>query len=149
VTSVGDVIVSCLLFDAGESTTLERKTVFHSRLKMSICKVGTTEFRAPELWDSKGYGVKVDIWAFGMVLFECLTLDIPYRRDRFTRFEIPEKIAQGVRPSFPDKSKMHKSVEPVMRIFNMCTELDASSRPAAKDLGALFDKLSRSDVGVK
>lgn len=37
------------LGDFGESTTLERKTIFHARLKRSACHVGTTEFRAPEL----------------------------------------------------------------------------------------------------
>ena len=39
--------------------------------------IGTPEFMAPELYDEK-YGTEVDIWAFGMMMLEIITLKAPY-----------------------------------------------------------------------
>lgn len=39
---------------------------------------GTPEFMAPEVFKSK-YGVKADIYSFGMCLLEMITLEKPYK----------------------------------------------------------------------
>jgi serine/threonine protein kinase len=130
------------LGDFGESTTVERKSIFHQRLMRSVCNVGTTEFRAPELWGkSKGYNTKVDIWAFGMVLFELITLDIPYRLEGLTRFAIPAYIAEGNRPQLPPDTP--PTFAPIVKLFNRCSEAAPSARPTAKELVASLDKLNR------
>jgi hypothetical protein len=78
-----------------------------------------------------------------MVLFEVITLDIPYRRENWSRFEIPAKsivcffefcsksflivikyyfdfiVASGIRPTLPDS--LHKSLTPVIKTFTTCT----------------------------
>jgi hypothetical protein len=129
--------------DFGESVTVERKSIFHQRLKRSVCNVGTTEFRAPELWGAKakGYNTKIDIWAFGMVLFELLTLDIPYRREGLNRFAIPAYIAEGNRPQLPPD--LPTSFAPIVKLFRRCSEAAPSGRPTAKELVASIDKLDR------
>jgi hypothetical protein len=130
------------LGDFGESTTVERKSIFHQRLMRSVCNVGTTEFRAPELWGkSKGYNTKVDIWAFGMVLFELITLDIPYRLEGLNRFAIPAYIAEGNRPQLPPETP--PTFAPIVKLFNRCSEAAPSARPTAKELVASLDKLNR------
>lgn len=130
------------LGDFGESTTVERKSIFHQRLMRSVCNVGTTEFRAPELWGkSKGYNTKVDVWAFGMVLFELITLDIPYRLEGLNRFAIPAYIAEGNRPQLPPQTP--PTFAPIVKLFNRCSEAAPSARPTAKELVASLDKLNR------
>ena len=41
----------------------------------------------------------LDIWSYGMVLFELLTLDIPYRGSVKNHFQIPSTIEAGIRVS--------------------------------------------------
>jgi serine/threonine protein kinase len=98
--------------------------------------VGTIEYRAPEvivlhLTSQRRRGIaydeRVDIWSFGMVcmrvcgcsvclivcvkvLFEVISLLIPYRFERVNPFELPELIARGVRPKLP----AHVYVDPAV-----------------------------------
>ena len=58
---------------------------------------------APEMISLSGSGAvlydeKVDVWSFGMMLFELLTLDVPYRVNGVDRFALPKLVAGGVRP---------------------------------------------------
>jgi serine/threonine protein kinase len=68
--------------------------------------VGTIEFMAPEMIATNTgeqllYTEKVDIWSLGMVLFELVSLDIPYRVTALRSFELPDHIATGLRPVLP------------------------------------------------
>jgi serine/threonine protein kinase len=71
--------------------------------------------QAPEMCRTESYTEKVDVWSLGMVLLELvcarvcarvvvthhvrtqMTLDLPYRLNHFDRFELPKKIAAGVK----------------------------------------------------
>lgn len=39
---------------------------------------GTPYYMAPEILLGKGYTVKVDIWALGVLLFQFLTKEVPF-----------------------------------------------------------------------
>lgn len=77
------------------------------------------------------YNEKVDIWSFGMLLFELLTLDVPYRRDNFGRFDLPEKVASGVRPSADDELLNDANLVSVWRFYDALTQVDADKRLSA------------------
>jgi len=64
-----------------EMNTAEKRNYFASTRPRST--VGTTGFMAPEVLRSRGstpYGFKADIYSFGMLLYEMLTLKLPFEQ---------------------------------------------------------------------
>jgi serine/threonine protein kinase len=95
--------------------------------------IGTTEFMAPEMIDIGGvrerhYGEEVDIWSLGMVLFELMALDVPFREH--DRFALPRVFAGGNRPAFPPTVGA-ATLETFRKVFEQCTERVPGNRPTA------------------
>jgi hypothetical protein len=61
--------------------------------------IGTPHWMAPELFGSSGYSEKVDVYAFGMLLWEMLTQDVPYKGK--TGIQIAMNVCKGERPPIP------------------------------------------------
>ena len=53
-------------------------TVLQSSVMMAKTICGTPFYFSPELCEGKAYNNKSDVWALGCVLFEILTLDVPF-----------------------------------------------------------------------
>jgi len=90
--------------------------------------IGTPEFMAPELYQEK-YGVKIDIYSFGMCLLELITLRKPYEECpspgnifyKVTNKELPLGI--------------HLIQSSILKeIVLRCIEYDPDKRPTAKQL---------------
>jgi len=93
---------------------------------------GTEGFMAPEVCavKTKGYSEKADIFSFGMVMFEMMTLEKPYSDVPLAqKWAVMEK---GTRPTMSDAVRAkYKSLLPV---WEKCTALSPSDRPTAKKL---------------
>lgn len=123
-----------------------------------VC-VGTPRWMAPEVLQAmhqrNPYGLKVDIWSYGCVLFELLTLQIPYAGKSET--EIYDLLNMKQRPMLPPKLEAlakseeataesdlglsetdTKNMKLLLDLFYQCTEGDPADRPTAIDV---FDKL--------
>lgn len=113
---------------------------------------GTTVYMAPEILvetsrlksacfeDLK----KIDIWAFGMVIFNLTNPDLtcPYQLDLVddeleVQDQVQDFLLRGILPS--DSPKYKKSRETtwlsILRIKEKCTEFDPSERPTAIEIG--------------
>lgn len=70
----------------------------------NIC-VGTPRWMAPEVFrtmhDQRMYGLEVDIWSFGCLLLELLTLQVPY--SGLSESNIHELILMGKRPQLTEE----------------------------------------------
>ncbi|CAM9568588.1 unnamed protein product, partial [Choristocarpus tenellus] len=42
-------------------------------------QVGTPYYTSPEMCNNQPYGFPSDVWSLGIVLFELLALDVPFR----------------------------------------------------------------------
>ena len=71
---------SVKISDFGLSTVLDETTK-----SLTIC--GTPLYSSPQLLKKRGYGVQVDTWALGVMLYEMLTGVTP-----FHSFEMPDLI---------------------------------------------------------
>lgn len=89
---------------------------------MSI-EVGTPRWMAPEILESSNYTNKVDVYSYGIVLWEMLTEDIPFKG--LTSIQIAIKITQeNARPDFP--SNTPRSLKFLIR---KCWDRDPNKRP--------------------
>jgi WNK lysine deficient protein kinase len=65
--------------------------------------LGTPEFMAPKLYE-ENYTKMVDIYSFGMLVLEMVTLEIPYSESDNVA-NIYKKVSSGVRPKSLNKVK--------------------------------------------
>lgn len=99
--------------------------------KDAISTVGTPGFMPAEVLNAYKdphyvYNEKVDVFAFGMVLYEMITLKTPFF-DATSSFEINAKVLEGHRPFVSEKTKL--AYPDVFRLFEMCTNYEAKNRP--------------------
>lgn len=124
------------------TTASKRRTV---RLSMNV---GTPEFMAPEMVASQkgngSYDEKVDVWSVGMVLFELLTLDVPYRLNGLSRFELLDAVASGVRPTVDAALQKKVALRKLWKLWNKLTEFDAERRLSAAAAAKRVHKVLKS-----
>lgn len=111
--------------DFGESKIIPRK-------KRTSTITGTDRWIAPEVLMAEydgGYSFKADVWSFGMVIYEMMTLQLPYFH--LTRFSVPLRIMEGVLPVLSDRQTiLYKNIIP---IWNECLKLDPDMRISAEN----------------
>lgn len=102
-------------------------------------KAGTPAYMAPELLRERPFNKKVDVWAFGMVLWEFFAREIPFFG--MPPGQISDDIARGVRPELP----IPGCPEVLQSQMKRCWEEDAYKRPdfdiLSKELFELLQQL--------
>ncbi|MFS7978832.1 putative dual-specificity kinase TKL-Pl-2 family [Helianthus anomalus] len=129
-----------------------------------VC-VGTPRWMAPEVYrtihDRSSYGLEVDLWSFGCLLLELLTLQVPYAGLRES--EIHELLSMGKRPLLTDELeamgpaedtktnkpeseeyKKEKTLRFLIDIYRKCTKDDPLDRPTADRLYRILADFSNS-----
>ena len=88
---------------------------------------GTPCYMAPELFDRKYYDDKVDVFAFGTVLWEIYTQKIPYAN--CDAMEIKQKVTKG-------EELYCSSIVPkqIANLIQKCRSVKASDRPSFQDI---------------
>lgn len=92
--------------------------------------LGTPEFMAPELYD-ESYNEKVDIYAFGMLLLEIATNQVPYH-ECANPAQIYKKVTSGIAPASLRRVKSEKARNFILLCLGIGQ--DASLRPSATEL---------------
>ncbi|XP_012069717.1 uncharacterized protein LOC105632051 isoform X2 [Jatropha curcas] len=127
----------------------------------NVC-VGTPRWMAPEVLQamhkSNQYGLEVDIWSYGCLLLELLTLQVPY--SGLSEFHINELLQAGKRPPLTDEletlASMHEpaatgsgselagpeaeseTLRFLIDLFRQCTEGSPANRPTAAEIYELL-----------
>jgi len=99
--------------------------------KQSMTPTGHPRWRAPEICRKEPYGKRVDVYQFGLLLWELLTSKKPF--EEFCDKEVPIEIAKGLQLQIPDRypKDLHKLVK-------KCVNQHAYNRPTFK---VIFGKL--------
>lgn len=87
--------------------------------------VGTPAFIAPEVSRCDAYSYAADIFSFGMIVYECLALRLPFIETDV--FRITDKILQGDKPIMPP---LPESYQGLVAIHEVCVSLKPSDRPS-------------------
>ena len=93
---------------------------------------GTDYYKAPEMYDSNIKGFPVDVYAFGITMYEVLLRRDPYGTD-FTK----EKVRKGHRPTFVGAN------ETLQSLIEKCWNHDPSTRPT---MMSVYEELKKSYV---
>jgi serine/threonine protein kinase len=97
--------------------------------------VGTSEFMAPETISTTGgrrmtYDEKSDIFSYGMLLFELITNEIPFRREQVSPFDLLDHIKAHARPEMP-QGVINSRTEGLYQLHVECTQPDPIRRISA------------------
>lgn len=111
----------CLVGDFGISKVLE------STLFATTC-VGTPAYMAPEIVRNDKYSSSVDMWAFGVILYELLTLQLPFSSPNLLG------LVYQIATQDPDFTKL-EGVDPALAVVvKDCLRKAPDSRPCADTL---------------
>ena len=67
--------------------------VLNPRSSYAYTNIGTPYYMSPELYNNKKYSFKTDIWSLGVILYELMTLRLPYNADNMN--QLKQKIVYG------------------------------------------------------
>ncbi|CAD7704494.1 unnamed protein product [Ostreobium quekettii] len=97
---------------------------------LSLCHtcIGTPEFMAPELYN-EAYNEKVDIYSFGMLILELVTMTYPYSECK-TACQIYRHVTEGIPPAALATIEDEETRE----FIKLCTRYDHEQRPSARQL---------------
>ena len=102
--------------------------------------VGTPEFMAPEIIERKVYNHKVDIWSFGIILFDLVFGFTPFGIKQIGSSQIDRDMTQVAickkKLTFPEDTQFND-------VIKKCLEKDPTKRISIEELyqNDLFSKL--------
>jgi len=91
---------------------------------------GTPQYMAPEIFRGQKYSDKIDVWAYGTMLWEVMAVDIPFAN--LDAVDIKEKVFEGQMMPIPAATPAATK-----QIIQDCWTLDPAARPAMS--AALLD----------
>jgi serine/threonine protein kinase len=108
----------------------------HNKEQAQTMNVGTGCYMAPELFDVIGdgsYTTAIDVYAYGMLLYELVTLTVPWAPIKncpsLNKFTLIGYLRRGDRPTLPD------SVIPAYReLIEHCWSQNPRDRPSFRQI---------------
>ncbi|KAJ8773803.1 hypothetical protein K2173_008266 [Erythroxylum novogranatense] len=99
---------------------------------------GTLGYMAPEVFESKPYTSKCDVYSFGICLWEMYCCDVPYRNLSFS--ELTSAVTyKNLRPSIPKCCP--KTLATVMK---RCWDADPNKRPEMEEVVTMLEAIKPS-----
>ena len=95
---------------------------------------GVLTFIAPEVFHTRKFTQKSDIYAFGIIMYLIATGEQPFRDRQFDASLIRE-IMDGLRPSMPGSAP-----EEYKKLAECCCDADPDKRPDAGELNSSIDR---------
>ncbi|CAI0386371.1 unnamed protein product, partial [Linum tenue] len=104
-------------------------------------QIGTIGYMAPEVFASKPYDSKCDVYSFGICLWEIYCCEAPFAHLGFSHQTSPvvyklRQILQSVRPEIPGNCP-----EALAAIMKQCWEEEPAKRPAMEDVVSMLEAI--------
>ncbi|OHS92886.1 hypothetical protein TRFO_12271 [Tritrichomonas foetus] len=95
-------------------------------------RIGTYNYMAPEVMTTNNYDSKIDVYSYGMVLYEMLMGQIPFA-ELSTAIQIQQAVISGTRPTIP--STMPR---PLVELIKSCWSSNPIDRPTFEEILQMF-----------
>ncbi|KYR00994.1 hypothetical protein DLAC_11513 [Tieghemostelium lacteum] len=102
----------------------------------TMTNIGNPRWRAPEVTKGEKYSEKVDVFGFGMILYELVTRHVPFHQ--FEPVQASFKIAAGERPPFPDDLQLDQRW---IQVIEKCWDHLPKNRPTFQQLLQVLQQL--------
>ena len=108
-------------------------------------EVGTLHWMAPEIFDSRqGYGLPVDVYAYGMILYEMLMERLPFSELAGPKGEhdaaaIKRAVLAGERPKIDLDPETAVDAIPIVSLIKDCWKQDPKERPSFETIYEMFE----------
>jgi len=94
---------------------------------LGYTQTGTPYYASPEVWKDKPYDNKSDIWSLGCVLYEMITLKLPFRAKNME--DLFDKVCKGQYKRIPDKFS-----DDLFQVVQILLQMNSSSRPSCEQI---------------
>ncbi|CAI5945435.1 unnamed protein product [Closterium sp. NIES-65] len=99
------------------------------------CETGTVRWMAPEVIDHKPYTRKVDVYSYGIVLWELVTCELPFKGLTFIQLAY-NVVHKNQRPDIPPSCNPE-----LARLMAECWDRDETVRPEFAEVVARLEKI--------
>lgn len=103
---------------------------------------GSAAWMAPEVFESWNYTEKCDVFSWGIILWEVLTREQPYKEIELT-FSIMWNVHKGHRPPLIDGCP-----KPIEKLMTSCWDKDPSLRPSMDYVVVIMNELCQFFPGA-
>ncbi|CAI5469542.1 unnamed protein product [Closterium sp. Yama58-4] len=104
------------------------------------CETGTVRWMAPEVIDHKPYTRKVDVYSYGIVLWELVTCELPFKGLTFIQLAY-NVVHKNQRPDIPPSCNPE-----VAKLMAECWDRDEAVRPEFAEIVARLERI-QADLG--
>lgn len=133
------------LIDFGLATIIDQKSANSNEVYEMSGETGSLRYMAPEVAACKPYNHKIDVYSFGVLLWELLAMKRPY--EGMTRESYYERVVYGgERPLIPKKWPIE-----ISKLIAECWSPDIATRPNFSEVVTRLDGIINKEkkVGVK
>ena len=117
------------LFDLGLMTLVKKRSCVNEVYEMTGF-TGSLRYMAPEVALKKAYNEKVDVHSFGIILWEMLTGELPFKGVNKAEF-LSTVVGLGYRPKIPKHLP-----GAVASLLKACWDVDSMQRPTSAEIVA-------------
>jgi len=144
-----DIKLDNVMLELSEDGEFVRAIIIDFGFTMRICEIprgsqqGSISYSAPEISQNRFCSEKVDIWAFGVIIFAILHGSYPIwskhqdpKREAKEVFQKLQKLSES--PELPIYTEGNKDVNHLRMICARCLEFDQDARISAAELLAML-----------
>lgn len=96
---------------------------------------GTPTYMAPEIFQKRAYDEKIDVFAYGTLLWEIFTRKVPF--EGLEPADIMQKVLRD------DPLSMMGVPKKLVELINDCRMVDPKKRPSMEKISAILDSITQ------
>ncbi|OHS95522.1 hypothetical protein TRFO_38329 [Tritrichomonas foetus] len=105
--------------------------------RKAFCDLGTPQWMAPEIVNNDTFDEKIDVYSYGVILWEMLTNSIPF--EGMEPFQIVYALSSNSKSNLVIPPN---SAESISKLINDCLSTNPEKRPTFKEIQSVFENFN-------